>query len=259
MSSNRTKVFRIIESVSKELSVEIPEVRFQNRKNLATVRKTNGRVVISFKYDIESFESEFLEMFIFYTLSKLNGKVDTEKFFRAKNYLSEQIETIEKNETPKLKTEELNNYNKKQTYIGAFWNLKDIYNKVFGEFRVIFEPVYGKNPPKLAWTQRPTYRVMAYYTFGENKVSISRSLDAPDTPEIVLKYLMFHELLHGVAGKGSKNRNLQTLRRGPHNRTFKSLESLFPEKERVEFLLKTIAKASEAKIKASKRSLKYSV
>jgi predicted metal-dependent hydrolase len=96
---------------------------------------------------------------------------------------------------------------------------------------------------------------MAQYTFGENRVSISRSLDSPDTPELVLKYLMFHELLHGVVGKGAfRNQNMK-LQHRPHSRRFKELEKLFPERDEAEALLKAIAKKSEKQIK-QKRSIK---
>jgi predicted metal-dependent hydrolase len=254
MSSNRTRVLQIIKSVSEELAVDVPEVRFQNRANLATVRKSEGKVIISFNSDIESFEAEFLEMLAFYTLAKLNGKVDSEKFIQSKEYVSKKLDSTEKSLKDKPKPSASQHYIQSNEYIGIYWNLKEIYNKIFAEFRDIFEPVYGNNPPKLSWTKRPTYRIMAHYTFGENKVSISKSLDAPDVPELVLKYLMYHELLHGIVGRGlCKNRNLQLLHK-PHNQRFKALESLFPEKEKAEALLKMISKHTEMKIKASKRS-----
>lgn len=256
MSSNRTRVLQIIKSVSEELAVEFPEVRFQNRANLATVKKSEGKVIISFNSDIESFEEEFLEMLTFYTLARLNGKVGSEKYIQSKEFVTKQLDSIEKSLKSKSKTALPQTQNQVKEYIGIYWNLKEIYNKIFAEFREIFEPVYGDNPPKLTWTKRPTYRIMAHYTFGENKVSISKSLDAPDVPELVLKYLMYHELLHGIVGKGlCKNKNLQILHK-PHNPRFRALESLFPEKEKAEALLKMISKNSELKIKASKRSLK---
>ncbi len=258
MSSNRARVLEIIKTISEQLAVEVPEVKFQNKANLATVKKSEGKIIISFNNNIESLEAEFLEMFTFYTLARFNGKTASEKFIQSKKYITEQLESVEKSLKNKSQLIDVGTHRLSQTkeFVGVYWNLKDIYNKIFGEFRDLFEPVYGSNPPVLSWTKRPTYRIMAHYTFGENKVSISKSLDAPDVPELVLKYLMFHELLHGIVGKGlCKNKNLQLLHK-PHNQRFRALESLFPEKEKAEALLKTISKNNEIKIKASKRSIK---
>lgn len=255
MSINRSKIYQIVESVSNELAVHVPEIKFQNRINLATARISNGKTVISFKSDIDSFEETFIETFVYYTIATINGKTDTEKFIEFEKALSQSIQTEEKKCKPNARSTKRRQNIHENMFIGKYWNLREIYDKIFGEYREIFEPFYGRKPPLLCWTRRRTFRIMAQYTFGENRVSISRSLDSPDTPELVLKYLMFHELLHGVVGKGAfRNQNMK-LQHRPHSRRFKELEKLFPERDEAEALLKAIAKKSEKQIK-QKRSIK---
>ncbi|HHY89999.1 MAG TPA: M48 family metallopeptidase [Chloroflexi bacterium] len=64
--------------------------------------------------------------------------------------------------------------------------------------RAYFE---GKmQPPLLAWTARRTRREFGRYIPGGDLVTVSRSLAETGTPDYVLDYIMYHELLHKQMG-----------------------------------------------------------
>jgi hypothetical protein len=50
--------------------------------------------------------------------------------------------------------------------------------------------------PQLAWTRRPTVRVFGHYNFARDRVTLSRSLDHPEVPTLLVDYILYHELLH---------------------------------------------------------------
>lgn len=50
--------------------------------------------------------------------------------------------------------------------------------------------------PGLSWTERSSTRVLGSYEFDEDKIFLSRWLDSPRVPEYVVRYVLFHEMLH---------------------------------------------------------------
>jgi hypothetical protein len=59
--------------------------------------------------------------------------------------------------------------------------------------------------PTLSWTLRRTRQLMGRYDFDHDIIYISRSLDGPDVPEHVVRYIMFHEMLHMKHGTRYEN------------------------------------------------------
>jgi hypothetical protein len=244
----------MVDLVAKELSIEEPDIQFRNRSNIATFRKSNGKIMISFKNDITDYDDDFIEKLVYYTMAKLTGKTYSDKFNQTKNSLVQKMNNLVENNQKRSDVKRPN----PTAHLGIHWNLREIYDKVFSEFRLLFEPIYGNSPPYLTWTKRDTFRIMAQYTFGENKITMSKTLDQPDTPEIVLKYLMFHELLHGLVGRGS-NSSLNSINASKNNRPhcgmFRRYEAIFPDREKAEKLLKIISINAEKRIKHKKSKL----
>lgn len=50
--------------------------------------------------------------------------------------------------------------------------------------------------PVLAWSARPSRTALGRCDTAHNTIVVSRLLDSPDTPRVVLEYVMYHEMLH---------------------------------------------------------------
>lgn len=70
--------------------------------------------------------------------------------------------------------------------------------------------------PALSWTRRETRSVLGRYDFDQDAIFISRSLDSPDVPEYVVRYILFHEMLH--IKHGTEIRNLREIVHSPEFR-----------------------------------------
>ncbi|HEX8128714.1 MAG TPA: SprT-like domain-containing protein [Pyrinomonadaceae bacterium] len=50
--------------------------------------------------------------------------------------------------------------------------------------------------PALAWSQRRTRRILGHRYRNDETIIISKTLDAPDVPEWLVEYILYHEMLH---------------------------------------------------------------
>ena len=89
--------------------------------------------------------------------------------------------------------------------------------------------------PLLGWSRRPSRVMLGHYDPSHNAIVISRLLDRPDVPRLVVEYILFHEMLHlrfPVEHRGA--------RRCVHTREFKTAEKQFPDLKEAQRLLKAI-------------------
>ena len=77
--------------------------------------------------------------------------------------------------------------------------------------------------PLLTWSARKTFRVLGHHDAALDKIVISRSLDTPETPRVIVEYVMFHEMLHIVHPTLTING-----RRYNHTPAFQADEQRFP-------------------------------
>jgi len=65
-------------------------------------------------------------------------------------------------------------------------------------FRKINEEYFSNELPKpaLSWTHRPTRSVLGSYEFDDDVIFVSRHLDSARVPLHVVRYILFHEMLH---------------------------------------------------------------
>ena len=63
----------------------------------------------------------------------------------------------------------------------------------------------GLPKPALSWTRRATRTLLGRYDFDQDTVFVSRSLDSPGVPEHVVRYILFHEMLHVKHGARIRN------------------------------------------------------
>ncbi len=54
----------------------------------------------------------------------------------------------------------------------------------------------GLNRPQLSWSLRRTRRVLGHHDHVHSTIIISRTLDSPRIPRLVVEYVLYHEMLH---------------------------------------------------------------
>jgi hypothetical protein len=95
--------------------------------------------------------------------------------------------------------------------------------------------------PRLSWNARITRAKMGHYDYFRDIVMLSVTLDAPDVPDFVIDYVMYHELLHKAMGAEVVNG-----RRYAHTPAFREAERKFPRYDEAEaFLQETAQKLSK--------------
>lgn len=91
--------------------------------------------------------------------------------------------------------------------------------------------------PHLAWSGRLTHRKFGHYQWDTDTIVVSSSLDQERVPEMLVDYIVYHELLHKKLGARQGEHN-----RIAHTQEFRKVESRFREIERARKLLTQIAK-----------------
>ena len=89
--------------------------------------------------------------------------------------------------------------------------------------------------PLLGWSRRPSRVMLGHYDPSHNAIILSRLLDNPRVPRLVVEYILFHEMLHlqfPVEHRGA--------RRCVHTRQFKEAERQFPLVNEAKQLLKAV-------------------
>ena len=74
---------------------------------------------------------------------------------------------------------------------GEVYDLTDIFDELNAEY---FDNRIEK--PVLTWSARKTYRILGHHDATHRTIVVSRSLDSKDTPKYVVRYIVFHEMLH---------------------------------------------------------------
>jgi SprT-like family protein len=100
---------------------------------------------------------------------------------------------------------------------GKHYDLTNLFNKLNAEY---FE---GKlNGVNLGWSVKRSRQILGHFDPSHNSIIISRSFDDRRVPELVISYVLYHEMLHAQFSTSSnfdlKNR---------HSRQFKKEERKF--------------------------------
>jgi predicted metal-dependent hydrolase len=78
--------------------------------------------------------------------------------------------------------------------------------------------------PNLGWSLRSAHATLGHYDASHNMIVLSSLLDSPEAPELAVRYVMFHEMLHVKYPT-----NYRAGRRCVHTPEFKSAERKFPQ------------------------------
>ncbi len=76
----------------------------------------------------------------------------------------------------------------------------------------------------IGWSARRGWTRLGHYDPVHGTVTISSVLDSPALPRMVLKYLVYHELLHAVFEEEARG-----MRRNSHSRPFREAERAYPD------------------------------
>jgi len=87
--------------------------------------------------------------------------------------------------------------------------------------------------PILGWSRNKSYRRLGFYDKDRNLLVISRVFDQPGVPEKIVRYLVYHEMLHIHFRSYKKNG-----RRVIHPPLFKRIEKQFPDYQEIQKWLK---------------------
>lgn len=87
--------------------------------------------------------------------------------------------------------------------------------------------------PQLGWSMRPSHTTLGHYDPSHNAIVLSSILDANDAPEIAVRYVLYHEMLHLRHPTVHK-----AARRCVHTPEFKADERLFPDFQEAKAALK---------------------
>ncbi len=126
-----------------------------------------------------------------------------------------------------MTTDEVNNFTQ-----GRCFDLDEVFDRVNDAY-------FGGNldRPRLTWNTRITQVKMGHYDFIRDTVMISVTLDAPDVPDYVVDYVMYHELLHKKLGHQMVNG-----RHYAHTSAFHEAERAFPHYEEAQAFLNKATK-----------------
>lgn len=106
----------------------------------------------------------------------------------------------------------------------------------------IFERVNGRyfggtlRVKKLGWSKRRSRQTLGHYDASHDAIVLSRVLDAPEVPEMVVEYVMYHEMLHAKHPAEHKGG-----RRSVHTKAFRAEEKEFAGYAEARGLLKKLA------------------
>jgi hypothetical protein len=111
---------------------------------------------------------------------------------------------------------------------GRYFDLTVVFEKVNQEY---FGGQIAR--PNLVWTRNPTRRKLGHYQPDKDTIAISRNLDSSRTNEILLGFIMYHEMLHKYLGVKIVNG-----RRYAHTTEFRKAERQYRDYALCQQLLK---------------------
>lgn len=111
---------------------------------------------------------------------------------------------------------------------GRAYDLEAMFEEINGQF---FHGLMAR--PQLGWSARRSRSLLGHYDPSHNAIVLSRILDSPAVPRLVVEYVLFHEMLHlryPVKHGGA--------RRSIHTKEFKEAERQYPRLAEALALLK---------------------
>ena len=121
----------------------------------------------------------------------------------------------------------------RKLFLNARGNTYDL-NLIFDEINLKYFSG-SMSRPQLGWSLKASRYTLGHFDPAHNVIVVSRLLDRPEVPTLLVRYVMFHEMLHlmhPTEHRGS--------RRCVHTREFKRAERRFENFEQVRFEVKQL-------------------
>ena len=216
-NSNIETIFRTVQreyygTNYKKIAVDF--YKFRNLKH--TIEWTPWRIQIKVNEHFRNAPDTIIRKLAIILLAKVY-KVRVEKDIRSS--YNEYVE-IMKDSLPVKKPYSLGRY----TPTGKVFELTRIFNQL--------NALYFKNNlkrPILGWSRNKSYRRLGFYDKERNLLVISRVFDQRRVPEDIVRYLVYHEMLHIFYPSVKRNG-----RRIIHPPAFRKVEKHFPGYEHIQ-------------------------
>jgi hypothetical protein len=205
---------------SKNLIAPKLEIRITHSSYLYRVNQERRQIIFEINEGFLSAPQEMKQYVVQAALNKKNRQYS--KKIRA---FSKTPEYIQVNNA-------LNSSNQAnhRTFMGKHYDLQGLFNDLNQEY------FQGKlEQPRIMWSARSSKRRLGTYDPHSNTITINRRFDRADTPVLLIKYILYHEMLHQYLGIKEVNG-----RRYAHTSTFKKAESKFKDQKAAEELVKSL-------------------
>ena len=220
-NSNIETIFRTVQREYygknyKKINVDL--CKFRSLKH--TIEWTPRQIRIKINEHFRKAPDHIIELLAIILLAKVY-KVRIEKDIRRR--YNDYVEIL-RDSLPAKKYNRLDAYTPK----GQVYDLFKVFNQL--------NDIYFKSKlqtPVLGWSRKKSYRRLGFYDKERNLLIISRLFDQRRVPEDIVRYLVYHEMLHIFYPSVKRNS-----RRIIHPPAFRRLEKQFPGYENIQNWLK---------------------
>ena len=218
------RVFRIIKPRTALPRITVGFCEFANANSF--IRLEDGRIEAKLTDILRDAPAPILEALAFILLCKLYRKPVPRSYnHRYRLYLNRRDV---RHHLQQLRRER----GRKQVSApqGHSYDLEEIFEEINLQY---FHGLMAR--PGIGWSVRPSRTTLGHYDPSHHMIVLSKVLDSPHVPRLVVEYVMFHEMLHlryPVEHKGS--------RRCVHTPEFKMAEKEFLHLKQAKEILKKI-------------------
>jgi SprT-like family len=218
------RVFRDLKPRTPAPAITVEFCRFANPDSLARIE--NGRIEVRMSDLLEGAPAPIVEALAYILLGKLFRRPIPQAYRRRyRLYLNRRdvrrsIHLLRQIRGRKFLTGPQ----------GEHYNLETIFEELNLRY---FNGLMAR--PQLGWSRRRSWTSLGHYDPSHNAIIISRALDDPGTPDLAVRYVVFHEMLHlryPVDHRG--------VRRRVHTREFLQAERSFGSLKQAKALLKAL-------------------
>lgn len=220
------RVFRDLKPRTPVPSIAIEFRRFANPNSL--IQFKDGKILVRITDVLEPAPAPIIESLAWVLLSKLFRKpVPGGELLRYKRYL-------QRKDMRELIHSVRQERGRKQIS-GAKGDIYDL-DQLFDElnFRYFFGLMAR---PAIGWSLRTSRGILGHYDPSHHTIVLSKLLDSASVPQMVVEYVLFHEMLHI---KHPAEHRSMTGRRCVHTREFKQAEKQFEKWKEAKEALKRL-------------------
>jgi predicted metal-dependent hydrolase len=222
MSQSQNHLSTLFSEVFRQLERQRPtpeiEVKFYPYAELNhTIRLRSGRVYVRISDVFKNAPAKVHRALAFILIARLLGKSAAtddvhQRVYRAYAYSPQFLRALD------IARREQRGHKANSSARGRFYDLDKIFQRLNRRY---FDGRLEK--PTLTWSQRRTRHILGHHNPRHDTLVVSKTLDAPDIPDWLVEYILFHEMLHlkhpSRLIKGRLHR---------HTKAFRAEEQRFP-------------------------------